>query len=266
MTLIMPGGRNGKGGGGDERARNWVRVYRGAAGLTQQQLADAAGISIGVIRDLERGRTARIRTASADALIGALGLDGHRAREFAAAVLGGAAGSCAAAGADQSAGLQLSVLGPLAARRDGAPAPLGPPMQRAVLALLALSPDRLVHREALIDALWGADPPATAVNQVQANVGRIRWALDPARPPDGPASAHTEAGSGSAEGFHPLAATAPSASSRQNAGNPATLSAVAISPPVGSTHTRATSASCSRYGAGVLSSVATTARTLSRIM
>jgi DNA-binding SARP family transcriptional activator len=163
-------------------ARNRIRAYRIAAGLTQRQLARTAGVSIGVVRDLEQGRTTRLRTGSADALIRAFGLDDGQAREFASTVLGRTAVSSTAAGIGQSAGLRLSVLGPLTAWLDGAPALLGSPLQRAVLALLALSPDRLVHREALIDALWGADPPASAVNQVQTYVSRIRWMLDPDRP------------------------------------------------------------------------------------
>ena len=163
-------------------ARNRIRAYRIAAGFTQQQLARTAGVSIGVVRDLEQGRTTRLRTGSADALIRAFGFDDGQAREFASTVLGRTAVSSTAAGIGQSAGLRLSVLGPLTAWLDGAPAQLGSPLQRAVLALLALSPDRLVHREALIDALWDADPPASAVNQVQTYVSRIRWMLDPDRP------------------------------------------------------------------------------------
>lgn len=60
---------------GSERARNLVRPYRCEAGLTQRQLADAAGISVGVVCDLEQGRTAHLQAKSADALIRALGLD-----------------------------------------------------------------------------------------------------------------------------------------------------------------------------------------------
>jgi DNA-binding SARP family transcriptional activator len=167
--------------GGSARSR--IRVDRSAAGLTQRQLADAAGVSVGVVRDLEQGRTAHIRRGSADAIIRALGLDDGHAREFAVAMLGHAGGSFLAAGAGQDlgAGLRLSVLGPLTAWRDGIPAVLGPPLQRAVLAVLALSPDRFVHRETLVDALWDADPPATAVNQVQSLVSRLRCALDPGR-------------------------------------------------------------------------------------
>ena len=97
------------------------------------------------------------------------------------AVLADARPSFLTVGADRGARLRISVLGPLTAWRDGAPAELGPPLQRAVLALLALSPDRLMHRETLIDALWDAEPPATAVNQVQTYVSRLRCALDPDR-------------------------------------------------------------------------------------
>jgi DNA-binding SARP family transcriptional activator len=167
-----------EGPGGCEFARSRIRGYRRAAGLTQRQLADAAGVSIGVVRDLEQGRTAHLRKRSADALIAALGLDACHARQFALAVLGGAV-PFLPAGRDQEARLRLSVLGPLAVWRDGTPAELGPPLQRAVLAVLALSPDRLVHRETLIDALWDADPPATAVSQVQSQVSKLRCMLDP---------------------------------------------------------------------------------------
>jgi len=49
-------------------ARSRIRAYRIAAGLTQRQLARTAGVSIGVVRDLEQGRTTRLRTGSADGL------------------------------------------------------------------------------------------------------------------------------------------------------------------------------------------------------
>ena len=52
-----------------------------------------------------------------------------------------------------------------------------------MLGLLAISPDELVRRETIIDAIWGEDPPATAVNLVQTYVSRLRHRLDPDRPP-----------------------------------------------------------------------------------
>ncbi|HEX3925185.1 MAG TPA: BTAD domain-containing putative transcriptional regulator [Streptosporangiaceae bacterium] len=79
-------------------------------------------------------------------------------------------------------GVRLRLLGPLAAWRDGRPVLLGPPRQRAVLAILAIESNAVVHRETIIDALW-EQPPATAVNLVQVYVSRLRAALDPARSP-----------------------------------------------------------------------------------
>jgi DNA-binding SARP family transcriptional activator len=81
--------------------------------------------------------------------------------------------------------LWLSVLGPLEAWHGGTRAELGPVRQQAVLGLLAINSDELVSRESVIDALWGDDPPATAVNLVQAYVSRLRRVLDPGRPPRG---------------------------------------------------------------------------------
>jgi DNA-binding SARP family transcriptional activator/Tfp pilus assembly protein PilF len=76
-------------------------------------------------------------------------------------------------------GIWLQVLGPLAAWRDGALVQLAAPKQRAVLGLLALRANAVVHRDALIDVVWGEDPPATAVNLVQAYASRLRRLLDP---------------------------------------------------------------------------------------
>jgi DNA-binding SARP family transcriptional activator/tetratricopeptide (TPR) repeat protein len=92
-------------------------------------------------------------------------------------------GSASVDGGLPAAGLSLQILGPLEAWRDGAPLALGPPRQRAVLGLLALSAGASVHRDMLVDALWGDDPPAAAVNEVQACVGRLRAVLDPDRSP-----------------------------------------------------------------------------------
>jgi DNA-binding SARP family transcriptional activator len=79
--------------------------------------------------------------------------------------------------------LNLGVLGPLEAWLSGGqPVLLGPPRQRAVLGMLALSPNILVHREEIIDRLWPDCPPATAVDLVQAYVSRLRGALAPASP------------------------------------------------------------------------------------
>jgi DNA-binding SARP family transcriptional activator len=49
--------------------------------------------------------------------------------------------------------------------------------QRAVLGMLALHANTAVHREALIDALWGDEPPDTAVAMIQSYISRLRRLL-----------------------------------------------------------------------------------------
>jgi DNA-binding SARP family transcriptional activator len=156
-----------------------IRLHRVAAGMTQKQLAEAAKMSIGVVRDLEQGLTGRPRAATIRRLATALGLDARATESLLAAVP-----RCSRAGspvrsldASECYGLRISVLGPLTATLDGAFILLGPEMQRAVLGLLALNANTAVHRDALIDALWGDDPPDTAVAMIQSYISRLRRLL-----------------------------------------------------------------------------------------
>ena len=73
--------------------------------------------------------------------------------------------------------LRFNVLGELEAVRDGAPLDLGPRKQRAVLAALLLSANRVVPTERLIDDLWGDEPPETARAALQVHVAGLRKAL-----------------------------------------------------------------------------------------
>jgi predicted ATPase/DNA-binding SARP family transcriptional activator len=73
--------------------------------------------------------------------------------------------------------MDVRLLGPLVAEAHGVQAALGGPMQRAVLALLALQEGRLVSADGLVEALWGGQPPATASNTVQVYVSGLRKAL-----------------------------------------------------------------------------------------
>ena len=73
----------------------------------------------------------------------------------------------------------MQVLGPLAAWRDGVPVLLGPVRYRAVLAILALSPGHLVHRDTISDIIWRHDPPATASSMIQNAVSHLRRSLAP---------------------------------------------------------------------------------------
>jgi DNA-binding SARP family transcriptional activator len=73
--------------------------------------------------------------------------------------------------------MKFGLLGPLEVRADDGPVPLGPPQQRALLAMLLLDANRAVARERLIEGLWGEDPPETAVKSVQVYVSRLRKLL-----------------------------------------------------------------------------------------
>jgi predicted ATPase/DNA-binding SARP family transcriptional activator len=73
--------------------------------------------------------------------------------------------------------VEYRVLGPLEVRGVDGPLELGGAKQRALLALLVLNANRVVARERLIDALWGEDPPETAVTTVQVYVSRLRKLL-----------------------------------------------------------------------------------------
>lgn len=73
--------------------------------------------------------------------------------------------------------MQMRLLGPLIVEAGGAQATLGGRQRRAVLALLVLAEGRVVSVDALIEALWGERPPATAANTVQVHVSALRKAL-----------------------------------------------------------------------------------------
>jgi DNA-binding SARP family transcriptional activator len=77
--------------------------------------------------------------------------------------------------------IEFRLLGPLEVLVEGEPAPLGPPQQRALLALLLLNANEVVSRDRLVDDLWGEQPPATATKLVQVYVSRLRKALEPDR-------------------------------------------------------------------------------------
>ncbi len=160
-----------------------VRDRRRATGLTQQQLAVAAGVSVGALRDLEQDRTARPNRETAGRLRAALGLGPDQPGDRAGR--GAGAGDRPAGDAGGRHGtVRVCVLGPLVAWRGGVRAELGPARQRAVLGLLAVRPDVALHRDAIVEALWDGDPPDSAIKMVQGYVGRLRRQLDPGRSPD----------------------------------------------------------------------------------
>lgn len=73
--------------------------------------------------------------------------------------------------------LRFELLGPLRALRAGREVPLGPPKQRAVLAVLLHQDGRPLAYGGLVGAVWGAEPPAHVRNLVQKYVSGLRRAF-----------------------------------------------------------------------------------------
>lgn len=73
--------------------------------------------------------------------------------------------------------IEFRLLGPLEVASGGAVLPVGGPRQRSLLAFLLLHANRVVRRDALVDALWGEEPPARAHNALQVAVHGLRKLL-----------------------------------------------------------------------------------------
>jgi YVTN family beta-propeller protein len=72
---------------------------------------------------------------------------------------------------------EFRILGPLQVRENGRAVDVGGGKQRALLALLLVRAGETVSVDVLIDALWGAQPPARAASSMHAYVSRLRRAL-----------------------------------------------------------------------------------------
>jgi DNA-binding SARP family transcriptional activator len=81
--------------------------------------------------------------------------------------------------------MEFQILGPLQVRGDAAPVALGAAKQRTLLAILLVHANEVVATDRLIEELW-PEPPRTAANALQVNIGKLRKALDPGRSPGSP--------------------------------------------------------------------------------
>ncbi|MFE9404634.1 BTAD domain-containing putative transcriptional regulator [Streptomyces sp. NPDC006530] len=84
-------------------------------------------------------------------------------------------------------GLRFRMLGPVEGDFDGRALPLGPPQQRALLAVLLLREGRPVSMPELLDAIWGERLPPRGVGTLRTYVSRLRTLLEPDRPARTPA-------------------------------------------------------------------------------
>jgi DNA-binding SARP family transcriptional activator/ABC-type transport system substrate-binding protein len=75
--------------------------------------------------------------------------------------------------------MEFGILGPLDVRANGAALSVGGPRQRALLALLLLSANRVVSRDRLVQELWPDQPADGLDHALTVRVSRLRKALDP---------------------------------------------------------------------------------------
>ena len=69
--------------------------------------------------------------------------------------------------------LQICLLGPVEACRGEEPMPLGGRHERMVFAVLGVALNRAVPIDTLLAAVWGDDPPTSALNTLQSIVSRL---------------------------------------------------------------------------------------------
>ncbi|MEV4373736.1 tetratricopeptide repeat protein [Nonomuraea sp. NPDC049637] len=130
-------------------------AYRKREGVTQQDLAGRAGVSVRTLRDIERGLLRDPRARSVRLVAEAAGLPV----------------------ADPEPALRVGLLGPLTLRVRGCAADLRPPMQRRLLGLLALRAGHVVTMADIVEFLWGEEIPASYHNLVHTHVSRLRGFL-----------------------------------------------------------------------------------------
>ncbi|MFD8721217.1 BTAD domain-containing putative transcriptional regulator [Streptomyces sp. NPDC059629] len=78
--------------------------------------------------------------------------------------------------------MRFRILGPVRVWQGTTDVKLGPPKQRALLALLLAHAGRPVPLHGIVDALWHEHPPATAVNVIHRHVAALRRLLEPGLP------------------------------------------------------------------------------------
>src|SRR6478672_724435 len=78
-------------------------------------------------------------------------------------------------------GMDFAVLGPLLVTGSDGPIDVPGVKERTLLANLVADAGRLVPCTTLVEGLWGAEPPRSAVKSLQTYVSRLRNVLEPDR-------------------------------------------------------------------------------------
>lgn len=155
-----------------------IRKRRRESGWTQAELAVRAGVSLGMVRDLEQGRTARPNSGFLRDIAHALTDDPVAQADIAALArpLWGATETATPAGPAATSSpdsLRVQVLGPFAVVWAGAALALNGEKQRLLFAALAINANVWVHTRLLVDVLWPEDRPARAELLIRTYVARL---------------------------------------------------------------------------------------------
>ena len=81
----------------------------------------------------------------------------------------------------ERSGFQIRLLGPVHAERGGVELVIGSAHRQAVFAALAANPNHALSREELVNAVWGENPPASAMGNIYTYVSTLRRVLEPSR-------------------------------------------------------------------------------------
>jgi DNA-binding SARP family transcriptional activator len=146
-----------------------IQRIRQDAGLTQQEMAERASMSVAGLRDVEQGRVKRPRVSTLRGIAVAAELSPAEVREL---VRLGSRGPVLAQD------LHIRVLGPQLISVDGKQVVLSSERQRTMLGLLALAPGVPTSLDRLVDAAWGVSPPMT-VSLIRSHMSRLRRRIQP---------------------------------------------------------------------------------------
>ncbi len=79
--------------------------------------------------------------------------------------------------AEQTARVEIRLLGQLEVVVDGHQRPVNGAVRRSVLVLLALHPEKILDTHRLVEMVWGRAAPATAVNALRVHISQLRRTL-----------------------------------------------------------------------------------------
>ncbi|SCD88826.1 DNA-binding transcriptional activator of the SARP family [Streptomyces sp. di188] len=137
--------------------------------MTQRQFAEASGISVRTLRDIESGRVGQPQARTLRALAVVLGLDADEIRRSMT--------SSRKPATQDSIGLRIGILGNLIIERDGIVIDVRSLKLRCLLSLLALCHPQPASFDVIGSTLWPKEPPRSYQNLIHTYVSQARGLL-----------------------------------------------------------------------------------------